>query len=191
MSHILYYSNYCDYSKQLIVNLREYKEYNSIHFINIDNRFSKNNQTYVLLENQQTVLVPSFIDKVPSLLNISNHQVSFGNDIYKNITKNKEENSKTIDSDISEFSFGNYKSNEVMSDQFSFYDQGSDEMLAKGDGGLRQMHRYVTLDYNDRITTPDEDYESSKIKEDDESVNLSKLQEQRAKEIVIPNMGVI
>ena len=103
MSHILYYSNYCDYSKQLIVNLREYKEYNSIHFINIDNRFSKNNQTYVLLENQQTVLVPSFIDKVPSLLNISNHQVSFGNDIYKNITKNKEENSKTIDSDISEF----------------------------------------------------------------------------------------
>ncbi len=191
MSLILYYSNYCDYSKQLIVNLREYKEYNKIHFINIDNRFIKDNKTYVLLENQQSVLIPSFVDRVPAILNITNHQISFGNDIYKNINKNKEEKSKDVQDDISEFSFGNYKSNEVMSDQFSFYDQGSDEMLAKGDGGLRQMHRYVTLDYNDRITTPDEDYDSNKIKESDDSMNISKLQEQRAKEIVIPNMGII
>lgn len=191
MSQILYYSNFCDYSKQLIVNLRDYKEYDKMHFINIDKRFVKNDKTFVLLENNQTILIPSFIDRVPALLCITNHKVSFGNDIYKNITKHKEEKSRLASEDILEYSFGNCKSNEIMSDQFSFYDQGSEEMLAKGDGGLRQMHRYVTLDYNDRITTPEEDYDPGKIKEDDESINLSKLQEQRANEIVIPNMGVI
>lgn len=191
MSKILYYSNFCDYSKQLIVNLRNYKEYNEMHFINIDKRFIKNKQLFVLLENNQSVLIPSFITRVPAMLNITNHKISFGNDIYKNITKHKEEKSKKVSDDILEYSFGNSKSNEIMSDQYSFYDQGSDELLAKGDGGLRQMHRYVTLDYNDRITTPEEDYDPGKIKEDDESINLNKLQEQREKEIVIPNMGVI
>ena len=191
MSLILYYSNYCNYSKQLIVNLKEYKEYNEIHFINIDNRFIKNNNNYVLLENQQTVLIPQFIDKVPALLCITNHKISFGNDIYKQITKHKPDNSKEISADIKEFSFSNSKTNEIISDQFSFYDQGSEELLAKGDGGLRQMHSYVTLDYNDRITTPEENYDSDKIKEDDDSINISKLQEQRAKEVVIPNMGII
>jgi hypothetical protein len=162
-----------------------------MHFINIDKRFMKNKQLFVLLENNQSVLIPSFITRVPAMLNITNHKISFGNDIYKNITKHKEEKSKKVSDDILEYSFGHGKSNEIMSDQYSFYDQGSDELLAKGDGGLRQMHRYVTLDYNDRITTPEEDYDPGKIKEDDESINLSKLQEQREKEIVIPNMGII
>ena len=54
-------------------------------------------------------------------------------------------------------------------------------MSAKGDGGLRQMHSFVTLDFNQKIHTPPEDYEPDKVG----NVDLSKLQEQRQNEIIV------
>ena len=42
------------------------------------------------------------------------------------------------------------------SDNYSFLDQNSDELSAKGDGGLRQMHAFATYNGNDSIETPPE-----------------------------------
>jgi hypothetical protein len=36
----------------------------------------------------------------------------------------------------------------VASDTYSFWDQSSEEMLAKGNGGMRQMYNYSTIDYS-------------------------------------------
>ena len=36
----------------------------------------------------------------------------------------------------------------VESDTYSFWDQSSEEMLAKGNGGMRQMYNYSTIDYS-------------------------------------------
>jgi hypothetical protein len=33
----------------------------------------------------------------------------------------------------------------IVSDQYSFLDQGPEDLEAKGNGGLRQMHNYVDL----------------------------------------------
>ena len=51
----------------------------------------------------------------------------------------------------------------------------SDELSAKGQGGLRQMHSFVTLNHDDKIYTPDDDYEPDKVGE----VDLGKLQAKR------------
>jgi hypothetical protein len=79
------------------------------------------------------------------------------------------------------FSFGG--GGFVSSDQYSFLDMDSDSLSAKGNGGLRQMHNYVDLNYNDKISTP-EDYVnykgSNKISAD---VTVEKLQQQREQEL--------
>ena len=62
-----------------------------------------------------------------------------------------------------------------MSDDYSYLDQTSDEMAAKGEGGTRQMHSFVLLNDNQTIETPPEDYIPDKVRETD----LEKLQKQR------------
>ena len=69
-----------------------------------------------------------------------------------------------------------------MSDNYSYLDQTSDEMTAKGNGGMRQMHSFVRLNQNDKIYTPDEDYEPDKVGE----VDLGKIQAQRENDIKLP-----
>ena len=69
-----------------------------------------------------------------------------------------------------------------MSDSYSYWDQTSDELSAKGQGGLRQMHSFVTLNHDDKIYTPEDDYEPDKVGE----VDLGKLQAQREKDIKAP-----
>ena len=69
-----------------------------------------------------------------------------------------------------------------MSDNYSYLDQTSDEMTAKGNGGMRQMHNFVKLNQNDKIDTPDEDYEPDKVGQ----VDLGKIQAQRETDIKLP-----
>ena len=65
-----------------------------------------------------------------------------------------------------------------MSDDYSYLDQSSDEMAAKGQGGMRQMHSFVSLNESLSIETPPEDYIPDKVRETD----LDKLQKQRTME---------
>tara|TARA_B100000927_G_scaffold201069_1_gene162786 strand:- start:499 stop:765 length:267 start_codon:yes stop_codon:yes gene_type:complete len=69
----------------------------------------------------------------------------------------------------------------VASDNFSFLDQSADSMSAKGDGGLRQMHQYATLDYVDKIQTPPDDYEPNTI--GNQGMTMEQIQQQRNAEI--------
>ena len=58
------------------------------------------------------------------------------------------------------YSFGQMSS---ISDQYSFWDQSPSDLSTKGDGGMRQIHNFVALEADYRITTPPENYESDKI----------------------------
>ena len=60
------------------------------------------------------------------------------------------------------FSFGNAGGCGIVSDQFSFLDMDADSLNTKGDGGLRQMHSYVTLNQVESINTPAKDEFSNK-----------------------------
>ena len=56
----------------------------------------------------------------------------------------------------------------------------ADDLSAKGGGGIRQMHSYAGIDYEDKIYTPEENYTPNKMGEE---VNISKLQEEREKDL--------
>ena len=75
--------------------------------------------------------------------------------------------------------FSMFEMGTSMSDTYSYLDQSPDEMNAKGEGGLRQMHSFVKLNHNDSIETPPEDYEPDKVGQ----VDMGKLQAAREAEI--------
>ena len=66
-----------------------------------------------------------------------------------------------------------------LSDTYSYLDMSSDDLSAKGQGGLRILHNYVTLDARDSIETPPEDYAPDKIGK----VDLGNIQSKRMADI--------
>ena len=178
MSSILYYSNFCENSKNLIGNISKSSVKNDIHFICIDKRINKNNNTYIILENNQEIILPNNVTAVPALLLLNqNYKVLFGEEIIKYLNP-IQENQKNIASNYngepSAFSINNNISG-IISDNFSFLDQNSDDLSAKGNGGLRQIYNYVTLDNNEKIYTPEEDYIPDKVTPE----NVKNFEEQR------------
>ena len=80
--------------------------------------------------------------------------------------------------------FGMSDFGSIHSDNFSFLDQGSDEMSAKGHGGMRQIHNYATLDFKENIETPPDNYVPDKVGD----TSIQKLQQQRSMDIPQPVM---
>ena len=66
-----------------------------------------------------------------------------------------------------------------LSDTYSYLDMTANDLSAKGEGGLRILHNYVTLDKRDAIETPPEDYVSNKIGK----VDLGNIQSKRMSDI--------
>ena len=73
MSSILYYSNYCDNCKKLLSQISKSNIKKDIHFISIDKRINKNNSTYIILENNQELLLPHTVNAVRALLLINDN----------------------------------------------------------------------------------------------------------------------
>ena len=82
------------------------------------------------------------------------------------------------------FSFNGFGSN-IVSDNFSFLDQNDTDLSVKGDGGMRQMHSYVSLnDANNlamHLPQDDHDYKADKLKEGEMSIEA--LQRKREQEL--------
>ncbi len=84
MSCILYYSNYCDKCKNILRTVGNSQLKDDIHFICIDKRVKnpENGAIYVILENQQKVILPPQVQKVPAMLLLKEgNKVIFGNEI--------------------------------------------------------------------------------------------------------------
>lgn len=185
MSTILYYSNYCENSKLLLANISNSNIKNDMHFISIDKRTQKNNgATYIQLENGQEILLPPTINKVPALLLLNKgHKVLFGNEINQYLEPKQviEQNIATSNNgEPLAFSLCGNNCFGVASDNYSFLDQDSDELSAKGNGGLRQQHHYSVLDHNGpTIETPPDNYDSNTIG----NVSIEQLQQKRENDI--------
>jgi hypothetical protein len=185
MSMILYYSNFCDKCKTLLQHISKSSAKKEMHFVCIDKRIKRENgSTYIILENGQEILLPPTVNKVPALLLLNRgHQVLFGNDINKYIepahvvsqqaaTKN---NGEPLAFSLSSGGYGG-----VVSDNYSFLDQESSELSAKGNGGLRQLHHYATINSNDCIETPPDNYSADTIG----NVSMEQLQQKRNNDIM-------
>ena len=187
MSSILYYSNFCEHSKKLLQSLTKANVTKDMHFICIDKRVTDaNNKTFIVLENGQKIILPENVTRVPALLLLNQgYQVLYGESITQYFKPKQEMQVRKATQNNLEpmaFSFGGGGFGSVVSDQYSFLDMDSDSLSAKGNGGMRQMHNYVDLNYSDQISTPadDFDYKSSKIPE---GLTVEKLQQQRNEEL--------
>ena len=63
------------------------------------------------------------------------------------------------------FTFSSFSPSGITSDQYSFLDMAADDLLAKGPGGLRQMHNYVNFNEDGTmgIETPPDNYTADKV----------------------------
>jgi len=187
MSSILYYSNFCEHSKKLIGTISKANISKDIHFICIDKRTKdSNNKIYIILENGQKIIMPENVSRVPALLLLNqNYQVLYGESILQHLKPKQEALIKKATQNNLEpiaFGFGGSFGN-VTSDQYSFLDMDSDSLSAKGNGGVRQMHNYVDLNYSDNISTPqdEQDYKSAgKISGD---LTVEQLLQQREQDL--------
>ncbi len=203
MSSILYYSNYCEKCKELIRLIGKSDIKNDIHFVCIDKRF-RNEQTggiYVTLETQQQILIPSQIKRVPAMLLLrEGNTIIFGNDVINKVKPiaeyssakangfngepksfNGEQQQSSFSGEPSSFSLGNDNIGGfgVASDNFSYWDQDSDELLAKGNGGTRQMYNYATVDHKTSIETPTDNWTPDKVGEN----AMKKMEAERNKDL--------
>ena len=158
MSSILYYSKYCEVSKKYLQLLSKSNVQKDIHFICIDKRIKDaNNKTYIILENEQRIILPENITRVPALLLLNQgYQVLYGEQILQHLKPRQEIEVKHATQNNMEplaFSFGGGL-NSIVSDQYSFLDQAPEDLEAKGNGGMRQMHNYVDLNtaFNGQIS---------------------------------------
>jgi hypothetical protein len=186
MSSILYYSNFCEHSKKLLQTLSKTQASKDIHFICIDKRTKgPDNKIYLILESGQKIVMPENVTKVPALLLLNqNYQVLYGDNIYNHLKPVQEVITRQATSNNMEpmaFSLGGGC---IASDQYSFLDMDSDELNTKGNGGMRQMHNYVPLNYSDTISTPtdEHDYKQSRSAGGQE-MTIEKLQQIRDQEI--------
>ena len=181
MKYILYYSNYCKHCEKILTLLAKTKIKNSIHFLNIDNRINENGKVYIVLSNGKKLLLPSIVKEVPSLILLHQGNIVlegesildyFKDEIQKNQQKTHKINSEPLAFSLTEM--------DGMSDNYSYLDMSHEELSAKGSGGTRIMHSFVSLEENhSKIETPPDNYEPNKVGE----VNLEKLQLQRNSEI--------
>jgi hypothetical protein len=184
--HLLFFSNYCEHSKELLAKLKQKNVLDKVHLVCIDNRFVKNNITYVYIDSTQTMPLPPMITCVPTMCILPNYEVLKGTEImdyFVPITTNigdarnelnVEPNAFSIESETNGL-FG------VSSDNFSFWDTASEDLTAQGNAGTRQMYNYASIRENnqeEQIYTPVEEESGDKL-----SMNLEQIQQQRNSEI--------
>jgi hypothetical protein len=195
MSSILYYSNHCEHSKKLLQMLSKTQLGKDIHFICIDRRVNEGGKMYIILENNQKIIMPENVAKVPALLLLSTYQVLYGDNIYNHFKTpqvaavKQATNNNMEPMEPSAFSLGGGGGGlfGIISDQYSFLDMEPESLNTKGNGGMRQMHNYVQLNHIDAINTPAKDEQgSNKL---GENMTIEKLQQQREQELSSLNMS--
>ena len=182
MSSVLYYSNFCNYSKNTIQQLNKFGVEKDVHFICIDKRVKEGNNVYIVLENGQKMIMPPVLNRVPALLLLNkNYTILYGEHILENFKQSNDLNIKVATNnnlEPSAFSLGNSGCG-VISDNYSFLDMNSDDLAAKGNGGIRQMHNYVDLNFNDKISTQDDDSNYKGSNKMSSEITIEKIQKQR------------
>ena len=160
----------------------------NVHFLSIDKRRQRDNKLYIVLDNGHEIFLPPNITSVPTLLLLnSNNKLLVGDEVSTFLASKmrNEQYVATQQNGGEPLAFSMYEMGSTLSDNYSYLDQSAEELNAKGNGGMRQMHNFVGLNTNQQIYTPDEDYVPDKVGE----VDLGKLQSQREQDISVARMN--
>ena len=184
MASIVYYSNFCEPSKKLLQLIARTKQRDDMHFLCVDTRFKSPRGETLLQVGSQQVALPGSITRVPALFFTDTGRTLFGDDIYSYLSPKEEAITRVETAGNMEpecYSSGIMS----MSDSFSYWDQGAEDLTATGNGGLRQMHNFVTIDEHVSIQTPDEKWEPDKIGKNG-SKTLEEYKAEREKAVAMP-----
>ena len=194
---ILYYSNYCKHSQNVLQFLVKGNMSDKLNFICIDKRVrdAQNNQMYIVLENGKRVSMPPNLHSVPALLQVKkNYNVILGEDIIKYLKPQVQEQTHAATSAHGEpAGFHLQPSNmgmNIVSEQYTFYSMSSDELSAKGKGGNRQMYNYMpaTHDGLGSIPTPPDTYRPDKVAS---NITIDVLEQKRQKDVNYGEMSSV
>lgn len=157
---ILYYSNHCNNCKELLKELSGTELSKAIHFLCIDSRVQENGNTYIVLPNGKKMILPPNIVRVPTLLSIQeNGRLVSGMEI-KGYLASKIKQAVAVATqeqmEPSAFSFSGSSMSSIVSDNYSFLDMDASDLSAEGNGGMRQLHSYVSINDMGSITAPAE-----------------------------------
>lgn len=177
---ILYYSNYCKHSKEILQFLVKHDLTKQLNCLCVDKRKVDpvTGQIQLILENGSTVLLPPNIHSVPALMLLKeNYRVISGNGIKGHFSDQVEEDqfmSTQGNGEPMSFSLG---SKDVMSESYTMFNASVEELSAKGSGNRRNMHHYVSVNGPvHSIQTPPETYKSEKMSSD---ITVESIQQQR------------
>lgn len=155
MSNIFYYSKRCDKCSKFLKIFSSSGIEHTIHFICIDKIIQEEGKQFVILENNQKVILPKTVTHVPALMLLNNgYKVLFGNEIlsYLKPIKEKEIIQATYNNmEPSGYSFYSSSGN-VVSDSYSFIQE--EPIQARDNTGMKQLYNYSTIQDNGLFTTP-------------------------------------
>tara|TARA_Y100000389_G_C17471266_1_gene531326 strand:+ start:15189 stop:15740 length:552 start_codon:yes stop_codon:yes gene_type:complete len=177
MSYILYYSRYCNNCQEVLNALKNQQLKEKIHYLPVDKREVRDGKTCIILQSGEAVALPPTITKVPALLLLERGCACiYGGGIIDHLIPNRLNTREVAQSESAPDSFsfsGTFGG--VASDSFSFLDQSSQDLEAKGNGGMRQPHHYAALDSKIAIRTPPDTWTPDKVTEG----SIQKLEEER------------
>jgi hypothetical protein len=187
---ILYYSNNCNNCKELLKELSGSELSKEIHFLCIDSRVQENGNTYIVLPNGKKMILPPNIVRVPTLLSIQeNGRLVSGMEIKQYLaSKIKRAVAVATEQQMepSAFSFSGSSMSSIVSDNFSFLDMDASDLSAEGNGGMRQLHSYVSINDMGSITAPAE-AQGTRQENSSKMPTLENLRQQREMDIKMFN----
>jgi hypothetical protein len=178
--HELYFSKYCKHSSKLLEDLNQLGMSKKFNYISIDKRVIKQNVTYILNPDGTSFPLPPMINRVPVLLLKPNHEILVGDQILEYVKpqiKNINEEKTMLFNEPNPYMFKGAGGVGVVSDEFSFLDSSVTELSAQGNGGMRQMYNYATLDTNAETMSIPTQYDPDK--QPKLNMTLEQLENQR------------
>jgi hypothetical protein len=185
---ILYYSNYCVYSKKVLQFIGKENLTSKMNCICIDRRIRDPNtgQIQIVLDTGKQLMMPPNVHSVPAMLLVKqNFSVILGEEIIQYLQpKVKQQNNLATQNNGEPMSYMFSPSNNgmsIVSEQYTYYNMTPEELSAKGKGQNRQMYNYAAADHVvHAIQTPPDTYHPDKVSTD---TTLDTLQQKRNEEV--------
>lgn len=182
MKYILYYSNNCNYSKNVLYSLSRTYQGQDICYICVDKRIRNNEGgRSVILENGQHVPLPPNVTHIPSLMllnngfNIVQGDVAILNELLPKGQRTVDD--YTFSAEPMAFSLSEMNG---MSDNYSYLNLDPQQMSSQGNGGLAMMHGFARIDHIDSIETPSDSSVGNG------PVNLERIKQDRERQVQMP-----
>ena len=169
---VLYYSNNCKHCQKLLAHLAKIGVLEKYNFICIDRRSVDPNtrQVSITLDRGVKASLPPNVSRVPTLLLVNQKFTAIiGDEIYNyvnaNVKKDQDPTNLAVENGGEPIGYILSPSSggvNIISETYTMYNAPPEELSAKGTGGTRQMHNYVSVSRDQASIHTPQDQSSGK-----------------------------